>query len=213
MPPPPRPLPLAAAPRRRPFRAWVVAALALDTAFGMVGCTPADETPAIESTATGAVATPDLTPTPSPTRSPKPERPAAMDDASIDGAVAFAKYFVSLYPYVYNTGDLTEWKEFSHPECTFCASVVSGVEEMHAQGQRNAGAEMDVKAAKALELSPGASYQIDLEVTQGPSTVLDEDDAIVASNSEAVNFSMQLILHLNSTEWSVRGVDAKTHDA
>lgn len=213
MPPPLRPRPFAADTPRRRLTRGRVAALVLATAIGLVGCTQADETPTIESTATGVGTTPDPTPTPSPTRSPKPERPTAMDSASTDGAVAFAKYFVSLYPYVYNTGDLTEWKALSHPECAFCASVVGGVEEMHAQGQHNTGAEMDVITAEALELSPGTSYQIDLEVTQGPSVVLDADDAIVASNSEVVNFSMQLILHLDSTEWSVRGVDAKTDDA
>ena len=73
-------------------------------------------------------------------REPGPDRPAAMDEVSTDGAIAAATYFLQLYPYAYNTGDLTEWKALSHPECMFCASVVDNVTAMHEQGHRSEGA-------------------------------------------------------------------------
>ena len=41
---------------------------------------------------------------------PAPEKPENMDENSSEGAIATATYFVQLYPYVYATGDLEQWK-------------------------------------------------------------------------------------------------------
>src|SRR5699024_4338228 len=49
-----------------------------------------------------------------------PERPAAMEQETVDGAIAAAKYFMELYPYIYATGDLDEWDALSDDGCEFC---------------------------------------------------------------------------------------------
>ena len=65
---------------------------------------------------------------------PKPERPAGMDELSPEGLRLAGEYFMSLYPYVYATGDLSDWQAMSDPECGFCNSVITKVSGMHAAG-------------------------------------------------------------------------------
>src|SRR5450830_1247918 len=122
-------------PHRGLVGALLVAGLAV------AGCTP-DPGPT-PSASPSAVVSPAVTPTPTPTPTPdasvKPERPAAMDEVSAAGAEAAAVYFLQLFPYVYATNDLTEWRELSHPECVFCASVITNVEEQVAAGKQSIG--------------------------------------------------------------------------
>ncbi|WP_066582599.1 DUF6318 family protein [Cellulomonas timonensis] len=199
------------APRRRLARAGA-AALILATTLGLVGCTQADTTPDSGPMATGAAATPSPTPTPSPTRSAQPERPAAMADATIDGAIAAATYFMSLYPYVYNTGDLTEWNALSHPECIFCASVVDGVEEMHNRGNHSVGAEMAVANAVAVELNPGHSFSVQATLSQGPTTEIDATGIVVSQTAATQTSDARLVMFWEGDEWLVRAFETSDSD-
>ena len=65
---------------------------------------------------------------------PKPERPAGMDEFTVEGAVATGEYVLALYPYVYATGDLSDWQAMSTPECGFCNNVITKVTKLHAAG-------------------------------------------------------------------------------
>jgi len=65
---------------------------------------------------------------------PKPERPAGMDEFTVEGAAAAGGYFLLLFPYVYATGDLSDWQAMSDPECVFCNNVINGVTNMHSSG-------------------------------------------------------------------------------
>ena len=65
---------------------------------------------------------------------PKPERPAGMDEFTIEGAVATGEYFLSLYLYAFATGDLSDWQAMSTPECGFCNNVITKVTKLHAAG-------------------------------------------------------------------------------
>ena len=65
---------------------------------------------------------------------PKPERPAGMDEFTVEGAVATGEYVLALYPYVYATGDLSDWQAMSDPECGFCNNVITKVTKLHDAG-------------------------------------------------------------------------------
>ena len=65
---------------------------------------------------------------------PKPERPAGMDELSPEGLRLAGEYVLALYPYVYATGDLSDWQAMSTPECGFCNSVITNVTELHSSG-------------------------------------------------------------------------------
>ena len=65
---------------------------------------------------------------------PKPERPAGMDEFSPEGLRLAGEYVLALYPYVYATGDLSDWQAMSTPDCGFCNNVITNVTETHIAG-------------------------------------------------------------------------------
>lgn len=65
---------------------------------------------------------------------PEPARIEGMDEHSSYGASQTAVYFLSLYPYVYATGDLTAWQDMSQDTCIFCNSVITNVTNLHNDG-------------------------------------------------------------------------------
>ena len=85
---------------------------------------------------------------------PKPERPAGMDELSPEGLRLAGEYFMSLYPYVYATGDLSDWQAMSDPECGFCNSVITKVTKLH-----DAGGWVDPTPHEAVAVSYGVSEE------------------------------------------------------
>ena len=179
-------------------------------AVALAGCTPTatvdptptpTPTPAPTSTQTQ---TPTPTSTPSPTTTPKPERSAAMDTVNLDGAIATAEYFLSLYPYVYNTGDLTDWKALAHPDCTFCASVVANVEKMHALGHHQDGADMAVASAVGVEVTAGSWFSIDIDAVQAPWAELESSGAIIDQKTSEVTFVIHVVVVREGETWLIR---------
>lgn len=65
---------------------------------------------------------------------PKPERPAGMDEFTVEGAAFAGEYFLLLYPYVYATRDLEPWQAMSDPGCVFCNNVMAKVTDLHSTG-------------------------------------------------------------------------------
>ncbi|MFI2755224.1 DUF6318 family protein [Cellulomonas sp. P22] len=189
-------------------RLAVAAALALTL---VTGCTSSTD-PSPSPTVTEAVATPTPTPTPTSTASPKPERPAAMDDVSVEGAIAVATYFISLYPYVYNTGDLTEWNTLSHPECIFCASVVEGVTEMHASERRIEGASVTVTSSTGVDVTPGYFYSVELDARQRAGTEVDAMEEVWPDESAEKRYTIAFVVLREADAWRIRGVEANEID-
>jgi hypothetical protein len=135
-----------------------------------------------------------------------------MDDVSVDGAIAAATYFLSLYPYVYNTGDLTQWKAMSHPECIFCASVVTGVEEMHAKGNHQEGLDVTITSAVGTEVDPGVFFDVTLEVTQGPGAEVDPLGSAVGEPTPQKRFTIAVVVLRESDLWVIRAVEPTPAD-
>ena len=65
---------------------------------------------------------------------PEPQRPAEAGQHNLTGAIAVAEYFITLYPYVYATGDLTAFRAMSDATCKFCDSVINNTTSMHTAG-------------------------------------------------------------------------------
>jgi hypothetical protein len=186
-------------------------ALAVALAVGLLGgCSFARAEPSAASTsarlAATASPTPTTAPTPSPTATPKPERPAAMDTVNLNGAIATAEYFLSLYPYVYNTGDLTDWKALTHPECIFCASVVANAERMHELNQHQVGTDTTVDSATGVEVDPGAWFTVDINCTQGPWSVTDDAGTVVEAGPDTNAYLMHVVVVREADTWRVREV-------
>lgn len=183
---------------------WVLAVAA-------AGCTEAaaDLPPESPSATAGTSSSPTPTPTPTPVapETVKPERPAAMDTVDVDGAAAVARYFLELYPYVYATGDLAEWKAMSHPECIFCASVVTNVEAERAAGGRSDGGLVTIRSSTGVDIRPDY-FTITLEAQQGPSNEYGPDGAVI-DHSDGSDAIITVIVLSEPAGWVIRGIEVQ----
>jgi hypothetical protein len=189
-----------------------VLAVALACTFiATTGACTASTTPP-EPTASVATSSGEPTPSPTPTPSASPTRPAAMEINDLEGAKAAARYFLELYPYAYNTGDLTSWKEMSHPDCIFCASVVDNVEQLFAGGGYEVGGELSFEHVTANEpLEGNELYGVDLDVIQGSSTKHDASGSVL-SVTETARYRISVALAATGTGWLIRGVSHELAD-
>ncbi len=187
---------------RRGTRWAVVSVVSM---LAIAGCTGDSEDPPTTPSPTSPAASPSETasPTPTPDAAAPPERP---DMSQVDAATAeaVATYFLELYPYVYATGDLTEWKALSHPECIFCASVISNVEEMVAKGNSASGGNITANIT-AAELSPG-TFAISGSVDQEAGVEYDGDGSAIGESSGG---SYEAAMNVLGTPagWQIRAVE------
>lgn len=166
---------------------------------------------AAESSTPAVVVTPSPTSTPRPTVSPsvdvtvKPARPAALDEPpSADGAAAIAAYFILLFPYVNATGDLSDWKALSHPDCVFCASVVSTVETKTAAGQHDQGGTNTITAASGTEVNPEAFYSAKIDLIQDASVTVDPSGTVIETFPGPTAYHIDLALVWDGAVWRIR---------
>lgn len=126
-----------------------------------------------------------------------PVRPPGMDDNTPDGAMASARYFVSLYPYVYATGDLTDWRAMSQTDiCNFCNSVIDNVTELHGRGGWVDPSAQTITATEYGDPADGYEYsQVRITVDSDPmrrhsgdGTVESEGEAGTSTISFAVKY-------------------------
>ncbi len=137
-------------PDRRPVLRVVVALLVVVVVVGAGGCqvvgrpdaegrVSSSETPPTATASAPASVSASLSAEEQALRdaalsTPKPERPAGMDEFTVEGAAFAGEYFLLLYPYVYATGDLEPWQAMSDPGCVFCNNVMAKVTDMHSTG-------------------------------------------------------------------------------
>jgi len=136
-----------------------------------------------------------------------------MERDDVEGAKAAAQYFLSLYPYAYNTGDLTEWKAMSHPECIFCASVIENVEALHAQGGYEIGGDLTFESVTGSDPVEGNEFfGVDLVVEQAGAIEYDATGA-VAREAPAGRYLMDFALLTAEQGWQIRGVSYERSDS
>ena len=161
-------------------------------------------TPVVTSTPT-VEPTPEPDPEPAPEAVP-PERPAAMDTVDADGAEAAVTYFLSLYPYVYATGDLQEWRELSDPECIFCTSVIDNVEALVDKDQHSVGGLVTLSELESRPVDQGDAWMVQVRLHQEASTNVDADGAVVDEYSVETVDNSVFVFH-DGSQWWIRGVD------
>jgi len=185
-------------------------AVGLTGLAGLGGCSGGPEpTPSVTWTPVYESPWPESTPTPTPTPTDAaaipPERPAAMDEVSIAGAEAFATYYLELYPYVFATGDLETYRTHSHPECIFCADVISTAEAQRAAGGHTEGGLVDVQEVTALEVDPGKWWAVSMEVVEASLVDVDGDGTVINQAAEAA-YHLDLAVVRESGTWLMREV-------
>ena len=190
--------------------AIVLGALAAGFAASIVlaGCSGEPSTPPTTPPATSTAPSPTPTPTPTPTpdAAVPPQRP---DMSTVDAATAeaVAVYFLQLYPYVYATGDLSEWRELSHPECVFCASVITNVEQMLADGHTADGGMVSVRDVTSVQVS-ARHFTVELVLTQSDGLEYDASGTVV-DRSVGRDYLMTVSVLAEDGAWLIRGVDVE----
>lgn len=188
----------------RPLVRALVGAVAACVALS--GCTPDDPAPA---PSTSASTTEE--PAPEPTDEPvvaAPEKPTLMDSNDAIGARAAAEYFLSLYGYVFQTGDLTEWDAMCHPESEFCNEVRGAVNEHVADRDVQSGGGVTMSVTQVVAPSGALEeYEVIGLISQETYEIVDETGAPVTSGGGDESVPTSVFLRMTDTgDWVVRAV-------
>ncbi|CAM3155464.1 DUF6318 domain-containing protein [Actinomyces slackii] len=121
-----------------------------------------------------------------------------------EGRGAAAEYFISLYPYVYSTGDLTEWKAMSEEGCEFCQSVIDNVTALHDSGGWMDPWEFSVTDSTIYVQNEGYDYAaVDVTISQGEASKHDGKGGKTAYDASPED-KIKLALRWNGNRWIVR---------
>ena len=137
---------------------------------------------------------------------PAPEKPENMDENSSEGAIATATYFVQLYPYVYATGDLEQWKSMSRQDCLFCNSVITNVKELHESGGWKDPWVHTITQTGYSDPGPGSEYsRVDVAFDQEAAYTYDGTGAPPEVGEPQTHTVLILAMKYTDGHWEIRG--------
>lgn len=185
-------------------RAGIVTAALILAVSGCTGApAPGPSTPG----SPGTVLTPSPTTSTTPSATPTvraPERPAAMDRADADGAIAAATYFIALYSYAYATGDLVGWTAMSDPACVFCAGLTKDVQAASGTGASVVGGDLTVASKTAAPGKDAGVFRVDLTVSQSAFQVINRSGAVTSAGVGSRGATVTAVLVHRREGWLVR---------
>lgn len=137
-----------------------------------------------------------------------PEKPTAMSENSPEGAVAAAEYFISLYPYVYATGDLTEWDAVCEATSKLCSSVSDYVEKLHAKGGWGDPWTQTIKTARSGATEDKETLLIELTIDSG-AMVRHMADGSTETDPAAQDQTFRARMHWSRNMWLLQAGEFK----
>jgi len=141
----------------------------------------------------------------------KPERPAALDEApTVDGAISVVEFYLQLFPYAQNTGDTSDLKALSHPECVFCASVVDEVDRLVAQSEHSVGGGLTLTDATSTEVDPGRWFSVHLRMSEAPSQEVSQAGTVVKDYPGTLVYDVEAAVVHDGSAWTVRELSHET---
>ncbi|GEK16471.1 DUF6318 family protein [Cellulomonas persica] len=196
-------------------------AIGIGISLGLAACTGsggADPTAATTAATSRQPPTPSPSPTPVPSPAPTgalpdvtvaPTAPAALDGPPTEAnAAAVAEYFMSLFPYMYATGDTSEWERLSGKNCGYCAGTLADLREKVAAGRHAVGGNFEFEASGSSTFD-GDEYFAWVVFIQHPSRALDESGELVEGFPETSRVRAQVSLIWDGAGWTVDGVDPR----
>lgn len=176
-----------------------------------VAATAATTLPPTASASTTTAPSPSAAPTrsagPDQDMTTPPQPPAALVGAATeDNAKAVARYFLSLVPYVFATGDLSTWDQLSGPECSFCDSIASTAKEIHGKGNHGTGGALELNFTSAFALEDGR-FVVGIEYLETPSRTVASDGSVVEDFPDTYSMKANFELRRSSSSWVVDGVE------
>ncbi|UNX55950.1 DUF6318 family protein [Georgenia sp. TF02-10] len=142
----------------------------------------------------------------------KPERPEAMERDDLEGAKAAAEYVLRLYPYVYASGDITEWNAMSKDGCKFCKSVADNVTKLHQEGGYSTGSEVVIESIEGRPPYGGHDYfEILIQGTATPSKRMNPDGSTLDEFEGGRALFYIAVTRVNDS-WLIHGVATEPVD-
>ena len=139
-----------------------------------------------------------------------PERPGNMDEDSPEGAVATGSYFVQLYPYVYATGDLEQWRAMTRQDCLFCGSVITNVTSLHESGGWVDPWVHTITETGYSDPGPGSEYsRVDIVFSQEAVYTYDGTGAPPEIEDPKPRTQLILAMRYEDGHWIIRGGQVK----
>lgn len=195
------------------WTALALAALALTACTAQAPATSTTTSPATTRAAATPMASPDPIPTPSaseiglPDVTIPPEPPAALDGpANAENAEAVAQYFMSLFPYVFATGDTAAWDELSGEDCGYCADITELAAADRAKGYHEVGGHLEFTFANAMDFEDGTFYAT-IAYDEHPSQTVDAEGDVVEDFPGIKVTQAGVSLEWRDNEWLIQGVD------
>ncbi|MEP7795448.1 DUF6318 family protein [Sanguibacter sp. 25GB23B1] len=166
-----------------------------------LGACTADPEPSSPPSAT-STPTADDEATTAPSEPPAPpEKPAAMANDDEAGARAAADYFLALYGYTLQSGDVTLLDAFCHDESSFCATTEQEVADQTEAQERFVGGDIGWTGEPAISRQDDSSmYVLKGEITQAPLEVLGPDGDQVSSSLTG-SYSGGVAVFFDSGAW------------
>lgn len=139
-----------------------------------------------------------------------PAWPVEAEQNDATGAQWAAIYFISLYPYVYATGDLTEWKEMSESSCGFCQNVIDKVTLLHENGGWRDPWQQDVTGTQYWDPNPGYEYsRVDVTLDSGAITSHSGDNSQFLTSEPVEGSILTLAMCYVNGRWMVGAGEAR----
>lgn len=120
---------------------------------GGAGGTPTESTPQMSGDyvvgADGKLLRPTHGPTPI-----APTPPASITEDTTEAAEEFARYFVAVAEYAWNSGDTTELRAISTADCEMCTAIAEDIDDRTAKGGWSQGLTYDITETEPAILHP-----------------------------------------------------------
>ena len=156
-----------------------LAALALVVLLGATttSCAEDEPEPIMPSSPSSSPSTSE--PTSEPTAEPTSEPTEPWQKKSFDGAEAFATHWFDVFSEAMPTGDTSEMREISDPECANCNSFAELLEGWYEDGGFYKSEGWKVRQATYIRPHPLAKAQVGLSIFQSRARVKESADSMV----------------------------------
>lgn len=77
-----------------------------------------------------------------------PETPASITENTPEAAEDFARYFVAVTEYAWNSGDTTRLKEISTEDCVLCEQTIAAIADEHTSSSWTVGLRYEITSAE-----------------------------------------------------------------
>jgi len=149
-----------------------------------------------------------LPPPPSPSPSAAAATPLALPPAARPattvGASQFARFYLQVLSEAFNSGDVTQLKALSHPQCGTCNNFIQATMDEEAAGQRFEGGRYSVVSAEATSTVPGDAL-VDVFYQRAASSSTNRAGRVERAPAEHRQL-LQMRTLRNGSGWVARGI-------